>query len=77
MIKSLSHDIRMFFDKKRKVIEAVKSYYNGKTGRFPHSLTDIKETKSWLMTSGHISQKEMLIERLNILEIIVAKESYP
>ena len=71
MIKSLGHEIKMFFDKKKKVLEAVKNYYGGRLSHFPYSSADIKETKSWLATSANISQKELFLERLTILEAMV------
>ena len=73
MIKSLTTDIKAFFDKKKKVIHAVKNYYSGNLRYFPYSSADIRETKSWLMTSGQIHQKELLIERLTMLETMISK----
>lgn len=73
MIHSLSHEIKMFFDKKKKVLEAVKNYYSGRLNHFPYTYADIRETKSWLLTAGNISQKDLFLERLTILEAMTLR----
>ncbi|MBL3655756.1 hypothetical protein [Fulvivirga sediminis] len=66
--------IKHFFSPKRqKIIEAVKDYYNGKIERVPYTEREIAEVARWI-EGVDIPDKEMLIEKFNMILLIKSKK---
>lgn len=64
---------QLFSPKRQRIIENVRSYYNGKTSHISYSSREIKETIAWVKKSN-LDQKEMLIEKLTMAELIARKK---
>ncbi|MBL6448975.1 hypothetical protein JMN32_21875 [Fulvivirga sp. 29W222] len=63
-----------FSPKRQRIIESVRNYYSGKNEKIPYSSKEIREAIEWVRTSD-IENKEMLIEKLTMAELLVqAKE---
>lgn len=65
---------QLFSPKRQRIIEAVRNYYDSKTSKIPYSSREIREVIEWVKNSN-IDNKEMLIEKLTMAELLVqAKE---
>lgn len=66
---------QFFSPKRQRIIESVRNYYNGKSDKIPYSSKEIREAIEWVKKAD-IENKEMLIEKLNMAELLVqAKET--
>lgn len=64
----------IFSPKRQRIIEAVRNYYNGNASRIPYTAQEIHETLEWVQKSN-IDNKEMLIEKLTMAELLVKVKS--
>lgn len=64
---------QLFSPRRQRIIENVRNYYEGKTSLISYSSREIKETIAWVKKSN-IEQKEMLIEKLTMAELIARKK---
>ncbi|MEL7002304.1 MAG: hypothetical protein AAFN93_06165 [Bacteroidota bacterium] len=66
--------MNLFYNKPKKVINAVKEYYNGKITKFPYSTSEIQQARTWLSSRSSNNSIEIM-ERLNMIEILLYRKT--
>ena len=66
--------MNLFFNKPKKVINAISEFYNGKITKFPYSTQEIQEARVWL-TNEAKSPSPLVMERLNMIELLIYQKT--
>ena len=64
--------MNLFYNKPKKVINAVMEFYTGKITKFPYSTLEVQQAKNWL-TNRPKTTSPVILERLNMIEILVCR----
>lgn len=63
--------MNLFYNKPKKVINAVTEFYNGKITKFPYTPEEVQQAKNWLTARTMTSQ--VVVERLNMIQVLIGK----
>lgn len=66
--------MNLFYNKPKKVINAIMEFYNGKITKFPYNINEVQQARTWLYSNPKTNSSE-IIERLNMIEILVYRKA--